>query len=301
MFGATFWFFLHCFALSYVGRDLTEEESRNIEAFLILLTKLLPCPNCSDHARIYTNGKKPKFTTGQELKEYLFHFHNDVNTRLNKMTFTMQEADDALQLKLNGRNVKDVLHDDFWRVLLWTAHSFSRTPDKPTELQQLTIKQFLYTACYAMPFWAHVMSDGRTAREVMIETLNNHCDTTNIDAILYTINTMHNSVSLEFGTLYRTVEQTKKIFDVALDNKQYPQFIRANEMHMEDQKKLLALQKQLAAQPHATTSDEAYWQNVSIALAVVLGFVLLLDLIWAIRIWKHRKHHMTAYDKTPAS
>lgn len=62
------------------------KELSNITNLIILICHNLPCPYCKDHAKIYLN-KKPinkMVKTKEELKKYIYDFHNVVNLRTKK-------------------------------------------------------------------------------------------------------------------------------------------------------------------------------------------------------------------------
>jgi hypothetical protein len=180
--------------------------------------------------------------------------------------------------------INDVFVQDFWSVLLFTCLSYTNTPDKPNEMEQNAMKQFLLASCYTLPFNQHVCADQRLARDHLTEFLLVNCDVSTRDNAFLTVTNMYNVLALEFGKEIRTVAENKEIFQTHFDPKTYPMFVRAQEVHNEDQIKMIALQKQLHnVTPIVQTTDEEYWKNVTIALSVVLGFLILLDILWIVK------------------
>ncbi len=311
LWGSYYWRFLHFSAQSYRDKVLTEEESKNIRIFQILISKMLGCSYCSLHAMKYVLEHPPIFTTGIEYWDYEFTFHNHVNKTKKEpsIELTREEAQEALTLKMASYGFKmdeidNAFVQDFWSVLLFTCLSYSATPDKVSEMEQKSMKEFLLASCYTLPFNQHVCADQRLAREHLTEFLLANCDVSTRDNAFLTVTNMYNVLALEFGKEIRTVAENKEIFQTHFDPKTYPMFVRSQEVHQEDQLKMIALQKQLhIVTPIAQTSDEAeYWKNVTIALSVVLGFLILLDLLWIVKfVHKSYKKPIIANDENIAN
>ena len=294
--GFLFWLFLHAFAKSYEDKIMSQEEITQIQIFFNILIRWLPCPSCRVHALSYVHKVPFVFQDGKELANYFHVLHNDVNQRTNKIQLTRKEADEALMTNLENQKASDLTNsfpDVYWLVLTWIAHNFTMNPDKPSEIEQKMMTDFLHSVCYVLPFRDYKCSNGKEAKEVLLETLENNINVTTRELVLETINTMYNSLSLEFGVLHRTMAQTKKMFDNGLDPKQYPLYIRMVEAEQATHKKLIALQKELEqVKPMATetnNADATYWMNVSIALSVILGVVLLLIVFWMVKVWRNNK------------
>jgi hypothetical protein len=291
LWGSFYWRFLHFSAQSYLGKVLTEEESKQIKNFLILIARLLGCSYCSLHAMKYVLEHPPNFETGQQYWDYEFTFHNHVNESKQEksLALTREEAQESLTTKMTSYGftmdqINDVFVQDFWSVLLFTCLSYTNTPDKPNEMEQNAMKQFLLASCYTLPFNQHVCADQRLARDHLTEFLLANCDVSTRDNAFLTVTNMYNVLALEFGKEIRTVAENKEIFQTHFDPKTYPMFVRAQEIHHEDQLKMIALQKQLHnVTPIVQTTDEEYWKNVTIALSVVLGFLILLDILWIVK------------------
>jgi len=306
------WLYKHASARAYYYQVLTEEESVQIEMFEVSNCQLLGCPGCRYHAMKYIIDHKPKFTTGKEYWKYEFDFHNAVNqTKQNpSMVLTMEEAEESFKNRMMDRGVgidemeKTFLFQDFWNVLLFACTYFTITPDAPKEMEQDILKRFLFSACYTLPFNRYICNDNRMARYHLIDFLQTNMNVSTQEKAMITVTNMYNVLALEFNQPIRTYAENKAIFDLhANDGKNYPLFVRAQEVHAEDQLKLIALQKELHGKLHEkknndtinTVTNDTYWQNVSIALSIVLGFVLLLNLLYLVKMvwkfkWKFNKH-----------
>jgi hypothetical protein len=102
--GEPIWFFFHMLA-----------EKAKIESFHIIRSELLniiysicsnlPCPKCTNHAIEYM--KRINFNsiqTKNDLKLFLFQFHNEVNQRKNIQPFPYNQLDDKYS-KTNTINI----------------------------------------------------------------------------------------------------------------------------------------------------------------------------------------------------
>ncbi len=299
--GPWFWDYKHASAFSYRGLILTEEEAKQIKIFIIYMCQYLGCPFCKVHALKYIigdgkniNSHQPDFKTGDEYWDYEFKFHNHVNSNKDKKTLqiTNQEAEEALINKF-GSNMDIVFNQHFWSVLLFTCLTFSNTPDNVKDVEQTIMKDFLTSACYTLPFSHFVCSDGRTARDKLLEFVKDGVDVKTRDNAMKTITNMQNVLALEFGQPIRTLEENKTIFNNNFfDSKTYALYVRSIEVHKEDQIKLLNFQQRLNenmnTKSEETFQDNNYWYNVSIVLSVVLSFVLLLNVIWVAKILSNR-------------
>jgi Erv1 / Alr family len=90
------------------------DESRKLAfiRFIEGLIPLIPCPGCSMHAMYYyMNHRLNDIQTGQEAYEWIIAFHNDVNKRNGKREYTVKEASEALDARLNGE-MKDLVRSE---------------------------------------------------------------------------------------------------------------------------------------------------------------------------------------------
>jgi hypothetical protein len=82
-----------------IGESIKEDSFLVVKDTIIDLIKIicsnLPCPDCSEHAKILLqksliNNMQSKL----HLQEFLRQFHNKVNVRLNKETFTLEQVNE---------------------------------------------------------------------------------------------------------------------------------------------------------------------------------------------------------------
>lgn len=86
------WNTLHTFAHRAPLR-LGDSDAREWKHFLTLFADRLPCPTCRKHfgAYIAEHVTDTTFNTRQEIVIFLNNAHNDVNVRLGKRTWTLDE------------------------------------------------------------------------------------------------------------------------------------------------------------------------------------------------------------------
>ena len=101
--GPSIWYCFHTLA-----EKLKPEHEGEVQTILFHFKQVcfnLPCPSCTAHAtETLQKASIEKIKTRQELKQFFWEFHNLVNKRLNKPTFTMDECDN-LYKKANTVNV----------------------------------------------------------------------------------------------------------------------------------------------------------------------------------------------------
>lgn len=73
--GRNTWFLLH----EIVKKENTLENRYFFNSFMSSLSMLYPCGECSEHIKYYIEEHPPELT-----EEWMCHFHNDVNARLEK-------------------------------------------------------------------------------------------------------------------------------------------------------------------------------------------------------------------------
>ena len=266
LWGFFFWFLLHASAKSFQDVEiLSSVEIQKIHAFLTSLAQLLPCPDCRNHAMKYMQENNPVFKSGQDYIDYLFHFHNAVNKRTEKIELTEQEAEDALQLKLKSygiTNLNELFIDDIWLVFVYVATSFIdeefvsehylKTFEKPIVKEQLeaTMKrqqslqfQFLESSCYILPFRNFQCHDGFSAKLRMLDLLSRHANVTNRQEIFKTIAVMYNSTSLEFGKNHRNDAEMTQLWVNGIQN--HEEYLKKYQIEQATHKRLIDLQKQI--------------------------------------------------------
>ena len=98
--GPCVWILFHTLAHKVVS-----EEFNNLKADIIQYIQRicanLPCPECTQHAMEYMKQNSRRInsiTTKEHLQTFLIDFHNSVNVRKGKPTFTYQQAEDKYRL-----------------------------------------------------------------------------------------------------------------------------------------------------------------------------------------------------------
>ena len=102
--GPCTWYLFHSLA-----EKIKEESFNSIKIELINIIRQLcgnlPCPECAAHASGYMRRLNiVKITCKNDLKMMLWSFHNEVNSRLRKKTFTIEELNDKYS-KANLENI----------------------------------------------------------------------------------------------------------------------------------------------------------------------------------------------------
>ena len=84
------WRFFHSYAQHTSNHRFQQQRTAFIEIFSKTLL-CLPCPLCRDHAQEYVK-RNPLRTiiTIDDLKLYIWRFHNNVNARLSKPEFSFE-------------------------------------------------------------------------------------------------------------------------------------------------------------------------------------------------------------------
>lgn len=92
--GPSLWLFLHISSVNYT--PTTPEKIEMCVEFVKSLPYMLPCDNCSEHAKQYVKENSEKLVEICSSRERLFNFyvdmHNYVNARHGKRVFTYEEA-----------------------------------------------------------------------------------------------------------------------------------------------------------------------------------------------------------------
>ena len=89
--GTPTWYFLHTLVekIDVNHYDKIYGEVRNL---IINIFQNLPCPYCKNHALNYIKKKNIyKIKTKEEMKTYLFDFHNEVNKRINHPIYNKED------------------------------------------------------------------------------------------------------------------------------------------------------------------------------------------------------------------
>jgi len=132
--GPSTWFLFHTLA-----EKINEEDFDKLKNELIDLIKgiciNLPCPNCSNHATQYIqNLNYISIRNKNDLKIFLFNFHNDVNRRRNVKLFSLDE----LNSKYSKSNTLNIINN-FISVFQYKNKSFNMIANEMQKQRQLEI------------------------------------------------------------------------------------------------------------------------------------------------------------------
>ena len=89
--GPATWTLFHTLAEKIQDTQFNDTKS-DLLTFIKRICSNLPCPDCAAHATQYTSKLTPNhFTSKEQFKLFLFHFHNSVNIRTGKRPYTLEE------------------------------------------------------------------------------------------------------------------------------------------------------------------------------------------------------------------
>lgn len=300
LWGMLYWSLLHAIGKAFAHHYPQEIPPELAEALFQFMTKLctyLPCPGCRYHCLAYMNQQPPRFTRGVDVWTYFVDFHNAVNKRTNKISYTYEEAETVLanQLKEFGwtpEKIEEAFFQDWWTALLMTTFSISLTPDAPKEEEKKEFQAFMHNAVQVMPFAFKKLGSGQLVRTALVDFVDSSAfNLTNRDTAFESITNLHNVICAEFGLVPKLVKEMKELFGAKFEQKNVTELIRAVQIHEEDQKKMLALQQELEElRGTGATAGEllgegsgvnSNYQTATIALSCLLGVVLVLLLgLW---------------------
>ena len=91
--GKATWTFFH--TLSHKIKDPYFNQLRqSLLDYIVKICNYLPCPICTTHAKQYLNNVNfNTIQTKKDLKDMLFHFHNNVNSKKNFEQFPYNKLD----------------------------------------------------------------------------------------------------------------------------------------------------------------------------------------------------------------
>jgi uncharacterized protein YbaR (Trm112 family) len=88
--GTNCWRFFHAYAHHISNERFLKIKSTFIDIFTKTMS-CLPCPLCKNHALAYLRRRPlSRIRNKQELRKYLWEFHNSVNARNSKPTFSYE-------------------------------------------------------------------------------------------------------------------------------------------------------------------------------------------------------------------
>ena len=92
--GPCVWILFHTISHKVVAEEFNNLKTDIIQ-YIQRICANLPCPECTQHAMDYMKQNSRRInaiTTKEHLQEFLVDFHNAVNVRKGKPTFTYQQA-----------------------------------------------------------------------------------------------------------------------------------------------------------------------------------------------------------------
>ena len=96
------WHMLHTIAIAYPDKP-DEERKKSILGYLHSMCENLPCPGCSHHCSNYLQLNPPRVGSNESFFAYTVDFHNEVNTRLQKETWSYSRAREAYIAKISDQ------------------------------------------------------------------------------------------------------------------------------------------------------------------------------------------------------
>jgi hypothetical protein len=107
--GPSTWFLFHTLAQKVKENEferIKEELLNNIKSICMNL----PCPTCREHATLYIQRLNyNSIKTKEDLKLFLFNFHNEVNIRKNVPLFLYQELEDKYSIANTVNIIKNFI------------------------------------------------------------------------------------------------------------------------------------------------------------------------------------------------
>lgn len=114
--GNNIWYLFHSIAHK-IREDKFEFHKKNIFFIIKTICNTLPCPDCSKDATLMLNRVDfNSIKTKNDLKMFLFNFHNAINNKLNKPKFCY----DGLDSKYNNINF-DALYNNI--CIIYTTNT----------------------------------------------------------------------------------------------------------------------------------------------------------------------------------
>lgn len=98
--GSAVWFFFHTLSVKIKEAEFQRIKSELLNHIYTVCTHL-PCPICSDHAKLYLKGINfNAIQTKTQLIDFFFQFHNTVNQRKNYPSFPREDLEQKYSLAI---------------------------------------------------------------------------------------------------------------------------------------------------------------------------------------------------------
>jgi hypothetical protein len=89
--GPPTWKLLHCMTFK-AKNTMTQPQIQELKKIIERIVSNLPCPICSTHAKSYFKTNKfNTLNTLDQIRYFMFVFHNNVNARIKKDLITYEE------------------------------------------------------------------------------------------------------------------------------------------------------------------------------------------------------------------
>lgn len=116
IFGSNVWRFMHLLSITYPVENADEETQAKTLAYLLSIVKVLPCPGCSQHAQKYIDDHPPTLSNRPDFVHWVNTFHNVVNARLGRRTFTDEESiEETKRFFFGGEDWENLPTYEQWR------------------------------------------------------------------------------------------------------------------------------------------------------------------------------------------
>jgi hypothetical protein len=127
--GPPTWQLLHCMVVK--AKDImTPTQIEDLKTIIERIVSNLPCPICSGHANAYfKKNHYIRIKTLDQLRHFLFLFHNNVNQRLEKSAITYEEHDllyQNMNMEIVLRNMLQVYQNMNHTNVTMMLYSFHR-------------------------------------------------------------------------------------------------------------------------------------------------------------------------------
>jgi hypothetical protein len=112
------WIFLHTFP-EKIKEEFFKKNIKDCLGLIKYIVSYLPCPICTKHANEYFHKYNIYLCkTKEDLKIYLWKFHNEVNYRLKKKQYKLINLD--MYKKINFKKVTKLFIKEYQRPYYYT-------------------------------------------------------------------------------------------------------------------------------------------------------------------------------------
>lgn len=105
--GNRLWYLLHTISTTYPDQP-TALTRKYYSIFLNQLLYVIPCPRCQKECILYMKKHPPELQHQDSLYQWLYQFHNSVNSRLGKPTITLEACRNIYKSTNHAKNIETV-------------------------------------------------------------------------------------------------------------------------------------------------------------------------------------------------